>query len=274
LQQKAPGEIMSVALILGVNFAILCVIMIALWRYCVMINDVSVIDAFWPLGMVIIAASTFVNADGTLARKAVLFGLTALWGLRLSAHLFTRWRAHGVDPRYAAILGRAMQKKGWSFAKASFVQVFALQAVLLFIVCLPAQLGQIPSSPIQVGWMAYIGAAMALIGIAFETIGDAQLKAFRADLSRKGQVLNTGLWRYTRHPNYFGDALTWWGIWLVAAETRLGLWALIGPILITWLLTRLSGVPMLEYRLAKTRPGYADYVARTSSFFPWPPKRA
>ncbi len=264
---------MNTTLILGMNFAILCVIMIALWRYCVMIKDVSIIDAFWPLGMVIMAGTTFLSADGTPARKALLFALTALWGLRLSAHLFTRWRAHGVDPRYAAILGRLMQKKGWSFARASFVQVFALQAVLLFIVCLPAQLGQIGSSPIQIGWMAYAGAGMAMTGILFETIGDAQLKAFRADPASKGQVLDNGLWRYTRHPNYFGDALTWWGIWVVAAETQLGLWAVISPVLITWLLTRLSGVPMLEHRLTKTRPGYAEYVARTSSFFPWPPKR-
>jgi steroid 5-alpha reductase family enzyme len=263
---------MSIFELLAYNFAILSVIMIALWRYCVMIKDVSVIDAFWPLGMVIMGASTFLVADGTPARKLLLLGLVGLWGLRLSAHLFTRWRGHGVDPRYAAILGRTMTKRGWSFAKTSFIQVFALQAVLLFIVALPVQLGQISSSPLRLGWVAFIGAGLAVIGIAFETIGDAQLKAFRADPASKGQVLDTGLWRYTRHPNYFGDALTWWGIWLVAAETALGYWAFISPLLITWLLTRLSGVPMLEHRLTKTRPGYADYVARTSSFVPWPPK--
>jgi steroid 5-alpha reductase family enzyme len=120
--------------------------------------------------------------------------------------------------------------------------------------------------------MAWVGATMALIGIGFESIGDAQLTAFRNDPSRAGQVLNTGLWRFTRHPNYFGDALTWWGIGLVAAETAPGMPALIGPLVITFLLTRLSGVPMLEHRLKKNRTGYSDYIARTSSFFPWFPK--
>jgi steroid 5-alpha reductase family enzyme len=256
------------------NFLILAAAMTALWLYCVRIKDVSVIDAFWAFGMVIMAACTFVQAQGAAPRKMLLLGLTALWGLRLAGHLFTRWRAHGVDPRYAAILGRLMEKRGWSFARASFVQVFAMQCVLLFIVCLPAQLGMVDAVPQTIGVLGWVGAAIALIGIGFETIGDAQLTSFRNNPAMKGKVLDTGLWRYTRHPNYFGDACTWWGIWLVAAETTTGLWSLPAPLLITWLLTRLSGVPMLEHRLKKSRPGYADYVARTSSFFPWPPKKA
>ncbi len=258
--------------ILALNGAILTVAMLALWYFCLSIRDVSVIDAFWPFGMVLLAGTSFLIAVGDPARKLAIFGLTALWGLRLSAHLFSRWRAHGVDPRYAAILGRLMEKRGWSFAKASFLQVFAMQAVLLFLVCLPAQLGQIPATPIGIGVLGMIGIGIALIGISFETIGDAQLKAFRANPDMKGKVLDTGLWRYTRHPNYFGDAATWWGIWLLAAETSFWLPALIGPLLITFLLTRLSGVPMLEHRLKKTRPDYAAYVQRTSSFFPWPPR--
>jgi steroid 5-alpha reductase family enzyme len=263
----------SIIAILGLNLILLAVVMIALWRYCVMIRDVSVIDSFWPLGMVFLAATSFLMAEGPPARKRVLLGLTALWGLRLSFHLFTRWRAHGVDPRYTAILGRLMEKRGWSFAKASFIQVFAMQWLLLFIVCLPAQMGQFSSNPASLGWMAWLGAGLALTGIVFETIGDAQLTAFRNNPALAGRVLNTGLWRYTRHPNYFGDALTWWGIGLVAAETGIGVPALIGPVVITFLLTRLSGVPMLEHRLKKNRPGYADYIARTSSFFPWFPKK-
>jgi steroid 5-alpha reductase family enzyme len=228
--------------------------------------------------MVMLAVSTFVMT-GRLAtgdwqaRNTLLLGLTAAWGLRLSVHLFLRWRAHGVDPRYAAILGRLMEKRGWSFAKASFIQVFAMQCVLLFIVCLPAQLGQIANTADALGWRAWLGTGLALLGIAFETIGDAQLKAFRNTPAMKGKVLNTGLWRYTRHPNYFGDAATWWGIWLIASETTLGQVAVIGPILITFLLTRLSGVPMLEHRLKKNRPGYDAYIARTSSFFPWFPRQ-
>jgi steroid 5-alpha reductase family enzyme len=259
--------------ILTLNFMLLTGLMTALWLYCVRIKDVSVIDSFWAFGMVIMAATSFVQGDGDRVRSILLLALCALWGLRLSLHLFRRWRAHGVDPRYARILGGLMEKKQWSFAKASFVQVFALQAVLLFIVCLPVQLGQIDPAAAPMGALGWAGATIAIIGIAFETIGDAQLNAHRNNPAMKGRVLDTGLWRYTRHPNYFGDAATWWGLWLIAAETALGLWSMIGPILLTYLLTRLSGVPMLERGLAKTRPGYAEYVARTSSFFPWPPKK-
>ena len=106
-----------------------------------------------------------------------------------------------------------------------------------------------------------------------QIVGDAQLKAFRADPANKGKVLDTGLWRYTRHPNYFGDACTWWGIWLVASETGAGLWTIASPILLTWMLMRWSGAPLLEKGLKKSRPGYAAYVARTSGFVPWWPKR-
>jgi steroid 5-alpha reductase family enzyme len=265
---------MTITQILLTNFVLLAIVMTALWLHCVRIRDVSVIDSFWSFGMVMLALNSFILSGGGTPRRLLLLGLTAIWGLRLSSHLFARWREHGIDPRYAAILGRLIEKKGWSFARASFVQVFAMQAVLLFLVCLPAQLGQMAAEPMQIGWLGWLGAAVALTGIAFEAIGDAQLKAFRADPAMKGKVLETGLWRYTRHPNYFGDACTWWGIWLVAAETGPGLWSLPGPVIITWLLTRLSGVPMLEHRLKKNRPGYDDYIRRTSGFLPLPPKKS
>ncbi len=262
---------MPIAEMLLINFAAVALLMLVLWRYAVAIRDVSFIDAFWAYGMVIVAIVTFVFADGDGVRKYVLLGLVSLWGLRLGTHLLIRWRAAGVDPRYAAILRAATEKKGLSYARASFQHVFGLQAILLFVVCLPVQLGQMGTAPF--GGLGVLGAFIALFGIAFETIGDAQLTRHRSNPAMKGKVLDTGLWRYTRHPNYFGDCCTWWGIWIVAAETTAGLWALPGPILLTWLLTRLSGVPMLEYSLRKTRPGYADYIARTSGFFPWPPKK-
>jgi steroid 5-alpha reductase family enzyme len=258
--------------ILMTNAAILAVLIIGLWLTSVRIRDVSFIDAFWPFGMVVMAMTTFIQSEGSPDRKLLLLGLTALWGLRLSWHLFTRWLKDGEDPRYKKIVGYTMEKRGWSFATVSLVQVFGMQAVLLFIVCLPAQLGQIPGTPYDLGPLAYLGAIIALTGIAFETIGDMQLTRHRANPAMKGKVLDTGLWRYTRHPNYFGDACTWWGLWLIAAETRFWWIAIAGPILITWLLTRLSGVPMLERSLKKTRPGYEEYVRRTSGFFPWPPK--
>lgn len=256
-----------------VNNAILLIIVMAfLWLCSLKIRDVSFIDAFWPMGMVMLAASTFIQADGNDARKTLILVLTALWGFRLGAHLLTRWMADGVDPRYQRILGKTMEQNKWSFATSALLKVFLTQAPLLFIVCLPSQLGQIEAEPAALGWLAALGAVTAIIGIAFETIGDWQLKQFRDNPATAGTVLNTGLWRYTRHPNYFGDACTWWGIWLIAAETAAGFWSFIGPVLLTWTLMKWSGVPLLEYSLKKNRPGYEDYIRKTSHFFPWPPK--
>ncbi len=259
--------------ILALNFGVLFAIIMLLWLISVQIKDASFIDAFWAFGMVIMAGLTwFQTNDGNPVRKAIILGLTSIWGLRLSIHLFTRWRRDGIDPRYKRMIGSLMDKKGWTFGKASLLQVFLLQAPLLFIVCLPAQLGQMSTDQAPVGPLTWIGVIVALTGIAFESIGDAQLKAFKANPDNKGKVLNTGLWRYTRHPNYFGDCCIWWGIYLVAAETSLGLWSVPGPLLLTFLLVKWSGVPLLERSLAKTRPGYADYIAKTSSFLPWPPR--
>jgi steroid 5-alpha reductase family enzyme len=255
-----------------INFLVLMATIILLWLISVRLKDVSFIDGYWAFGMVIMAALAFVQTDGSLPRKSLILGLTSLWGIRLALHLFTRWRREGVDPRYARILGGLMDKKGWSFAKASLLQVFLLQAPLLFFVCLPAQVGQVSREPATLGTLAWIGAAIALTGILFESVGDWQLRQFKRNSANKGQVLDTGLWRFTRHPNYFGDACTWWGIWMVAAETGPGLWTVFCPVFLTFLLTKWSGVPLLERGLKKNRPGYDEYVRRTPSFFPWFPK--
>lgn len=255
------------------NVAVLAAMMLVLWGLAVRIGDVSFIDAVWAFGMVVMAAASWLQVGDTGPRAAALAAMTAIWGLRLGLHLLTRWRSHGEDPRYARMLGKAKAQD--RFAGAALGKVFAPQAVLLFIVCLPAQLG-ILSPPSRLGTVAYAGLALWLVGMVFEAVGDAQLKAHRADPARKGQVLDSGLWRYTRHPNYFGDCCVWWGIWLVAAEAGpvAALASLPGPLFLTFTLTRWSGKPLLERGLAKTRPGYADYVERTSGFFPWPPKHS
>ena len=151
--------------------------------------------------------------------------------------------------------------------------VFATQAPLLFVVCLPAQLGQVDAAP-PLGALAVAGACLSLFGTLFETVGDLQLVRFKRNPENQGQVMDRGLWRYTRHPNYFGDACAWWGIWLVAAETSTGLWSVVGPMLLTRTLAKWSGAPTIEGKMTRTKPGYADYVARTSGFVPWFPKRA
>jgi steroid 5-alpha reductase family enzyme len=257
-----------------INAAVAAVMMLALWRVAVAINDVSFIDAVWGGGMAVLALASWLQLDQPGPRAGLIAAMAALWGLRLFVHLYTRWRAHGEDPRYARMLAKPREQG--RFAQAALTKVFAMQAVLLFITCLPAQLGVLASDgAAAMGPLAWAGLALWLVGMVFETVGDAQLNAFRADPANRGKVLNTGLWRYTRHPNYFGDTCAWWGIWLAAAQAGpwVALASLPGPLFLTFTLTRWSGKPLLEKGLMKNRPGYADYVARTSGFFPLPPKK-
>ncbi len=256
-----------------INAAVDLAMMVLLCWVAVRIGDVSFIDAVWGAGMAVLAFASFVQVTEPGPRAILLLAMTALWGLRLGIHLFLRWRGHGEDPRYAKMLGKARDQG--RYGSAAFKVVFGPQAVLLFVTSLPAQAGILASGhPAPISPLAWAGFALWLTGMVFETIGDAQLKAFRADPAMKGKVLDTGLWRFTRHPNYFGDACVWWGIWLVAATG--GLWvalgSVIGPLFLTFTLTKWSGKPLLEKGLAKSRPGYADYVKRTSGFIPWPPK--
>ncbi|MDP3907936.1 DUF1295 domain-containing protein [Novosphingobium sp.] len=257
-----------------INAGIIAVLMLGLCAIAARIRDVSFIDAVWGAGMAVLAVASWLQLGEPGARAGLIAGMAAIWGLRLGLHLFTRWRAHGEDPRYARMLGKA--KEQGRYGRAALTVVFGPQAVLLFLTCLPAQLGVLASGdPAPIGPLAWAGAALWLVGMTFETVGDAQLKAFRANPANKGKVLDTGLWRYTRHPNYFGDTCVWWGIWLAAAEAGALVAAIsvIGPLFLTFTLTRWSGKPLLEKGLVKTRPGYADYVARTSGFVPWPPRR-
>lgn len=270
---------MAIGTMLAFNAVILLLVIMVLCAIANNIRDVSFIDAFWAYGMVMLgwlSAWQIWKIGSELSPYGIItLTVVTLWGLRLGTHLLIRWRAHGEDPRYKKIMAATMEKKGWSWAKTALLQVFLLQAPLLFIVCLPAQLAilaaNMGSTP---SWLAYAGMALALTGIAFETVGDWQLGRFKKDAANKGQVMDKGLWRYTRHPNYFGDACTWWGIWLIALDAAwwIGAVSVIGPIFLTFTLTKWSGGPMLERGMKKTRPGYEDYVRRTSAFFPMPPK--
>ncbi|MGZ6996092.1 MAG: DUF1295 domain-containing protein [Acidimicrobiia bacterium] len=245
------------------------VLMLVTWLVSLALHDASIVDPVWPLGFVVIAWVVRAIADGDPARGWLLVAMVTIWGLRLSVHL--AWRKHGEpeDYRYQAM------RRHWGprFPIISLVTVFALQGALMWIVSLPVQLGQVPDAP-GLGPLAVIGTLIWIVGFAFETIGDAQLTSFKADPSSAGQVMDRGLWKYTRHPNYFGDACVWWGIALVAAESGLGSIGLVGALVMTVLLRRVSGVPMLERSMAKRRPGYAAYATRTSPFLPRPPRRA
>lgn len=251
---------------------VIAALMLTTWLVSVVIKNASIVDVIWGLGFVLVAWAVRLRVDGYATRQNLLVAMTTVWGLRLAAHLF--WRNHvasatneGEDYRY-----RSMRKRwGPRFPIISLVTVFLVQGVLMFIVSLAVQLGQVASTP-SIGPLAWIGVALWLVGLFFEVVGDAQLTRFRRDPASAGTVMNKGLWRYTRHPNYFGDACVWWGIALVAAETSVGRWGLVGALLMTVLLRRVSGVTLLEKSLSKRRAGYDDYVARTSAFVPRKPK--
>lgn len=246
--------------------------MLLAWLAAVRIGDVSFVDAVWGGGMAVLAAASWLQIANPGTRAGMIAAMAVVWGLRLAVHLFIRWRRSGEDPRYARILGNAKQQG--RFARGALFRVFGPQAVLLYVTCLPAQIGVLDPATAP-GRLALAGLLLWILGMVFEVVGDWQLARFRADPASKGKVLETGLWRYTRHPNYFGDACVWWGIWLAAAEA--GPWIAIaslpGPLFLSFTLTRWSGKPLLEKGLAQTRPGYASYVTRTSGFLPWPPRR-
>ena len=257
----------EVTQILITNFAILMACMIALWLISIPLHDVSFVDSFWAAGFIVVAGSTYAMTGGGTDRRQLLLVITAIWGARLAAYLLLRWRREGPDGRYVALL----KKAPGNVHLFSLRKVFLLQGPLLWLVSLPVQLGQIQADPIDLGVLASIGVVVAAVGIFFEAVGDHQLTAFKSDPANKGKVMDSGLWRYTRHPNYFGDFCVWWGLYLIAAETGLGVWSIVGPALLSWLLIKWSGAPLLERRLQRSRPGYVEYLERTSSFFPWPP---
>ena len=243
------------------------VLMLGTWILSVILKNASIVDIVWGLGFVIVAWVVRFTIDGNNARQWLLVAMVSVWGLRLAGYLYWRNHGNGEDFRY-----RAMRKHyGPRFPIISLATVFGLQGVLMFVVSLPVQLGQADATP-DVGIIALVGVTLWAVGLFFETVGDAQLARFKANPANAGTVMNTGLWRYTRHPNYFGDACVWWGIGIVAAETGSGAWGLIGSLLMTVLVRRVSGVPLLEKSLVKRREGYAEYVANTSAFFPRPPK--
>jgi len=241
----------------------------ALWQVSLRRRDASLVDVYWGPGFAAIAAIAYAGAPAPGARGALLLAMTALWGLRLGAHLGWRNRGRGEDPRYAAM----RRRHGERFARVSLWTVFGLQAALMWVVSLPVQVALLRPAAAGLGALDAIGAALWATGLFFESVGDWQLARFRADPASRGQVMDRGLWRYTRHPNYFGDALAWWGIFAVAASTRAGRWTLPSPMLMTFLLLRVSGVPLLERSLVRTRPGYRAYAERTSRFVPRPPRR-
>lgn len=264
---------MNALSLIALNLGLVIVLFSALWVIAQVNRDPSFVDAFWALGIVLIALVSFAGSEGATWRHTLMLALVLVWGGRLGAHLFLRWRKDGADRRYLKLLSDVREKRGWSYARTTLVFIFLPQAVLLWLTALPVQLGQAHAAHTDLGILGALGAALALFGIVYETVADHQLERFRQDPDRQGQVLDTGLWAWSRHPNYFGEVCVWWGLWLMAAETGWGALALPGPLFVTFTLLRLSGVPMQEADMDSRRPGYAAYKARTQAFVPKPPKR-
>ena len=262
--------------LLALNAAILIGVVLILWLISVKINDVSFIDAFWGAGMAMLALVSWLQVPGGSGKLGTLIMvMTAAWGSRLGGHLLRRWWREGEDPRYQRILKK--DREAGRFAWAALTRVWLMQAVLLFLVSSPAQVGILAAgSTDTIPPLAWAGIALYLVGIFFEWVGDWQLARFKADPANEGRILDTGLWRYTRHPNYFGDACAWWGIWLVTAAVgwQWALYTVLGLIFLTFTLTKWFGAALLEAGMTRKRGDkYADYIARTSAFVPWPPRK-
>jgi steroid 5-alpha reductase family enzyme len=254
--------------VMSITFGATAGLMLLVWCLSLIKNDASVVDIFWGLGFVLIAAVGWSVAAGYESRRILITVLTSLWGVRLAAHIYWRNRGRGEDFRY-----RAMRAKhGKRFALVSLYSVFAIQGLLMWVISLPLQIAEISLEPARLTWLDRAGVIVWLTGFAFESIGDLQLARFKSDSANKGKVMDRGLWRYTRHPNYFGDALVWWGFFLIAMSTPAGVWTVISPLIMTVLLLKVSGVSLLEKTLMKTKPEYRDYAQRTNAFFPWLPR--
>lgn len=233
------------------------------------------VDVVWGLGFAVIAVTTLVLSadDGDPWRRILVTALTVVWGVRLASHIAVRARGHDEDPRYKELLAKAPGNP----TRYALRTVYLTQGALMWLVSLPAQLAQYGKGDTLLAGtdaLVWLGVAVWMVGFVFETVGDAQLSRFRADPANRGAVMDTGLWRYTRHPNYFGDACVWWGLTLLALHHRLGLVSLVSAVVMTFLLTRGSGARLLESTIGERRPEYVDYIRRTSGFLPLPPRRS
>ena len=260
------GVILDPWLVAGLTVAVFVTV---LWLVSLLLRDSSIVDAFWGVGFVTIALSVAAAAPSALAPRAWLLGVLVLvWGFRLSHYIFWRNKGKGEDYRYR----KWREEAGAAWWWRSYFKVFLLQGVVMWLVAAPvvAVVGRASQRPLN--WVDALGAAVWLAGFFFEAAGDWQLARFKADPSNKGRLFTGGVWRYTRHPNYFGDAAVWWGHYLIAVASG-AWWTIYSPVLMTYLLVRVSGVSMLESAMRDSKPGYREYIESTSAFFPLPPRR-
>lgn len=260
-------EFINIYLLLGL---VVLGLMTLLWLVSLILKNSSIVDIFWGTGFVIVAWAAFILTPGDASiRKVLICTLVTIWGLRLSIHILIRNFGKPEDFRYQAW----RKENGDSWWWRSFFKVFLLQGVLMWIISTPLLAAQISSFNGRLIWLDFLAVAIWGVGFFFEATGDWQLARFKANPDNKGKVLKSGVWRYTRHPNYFGDAAQWWGYYLIALAAG-GWWTIFSPIMMTYLLTRVSGAALLEKTLKVEKPGYREYVETTSEFIPWFPKKS
>jgi steroid 5-alpha reductase family enzyme len=242
--------------------------MIGGWIVSLLRRNVTVVDTLWGIGFVLIAWLTLYQVGEATGRRWLLAGLTTVWGVRLTAHLTWRNRGKGEDPRY----GKWRRAAGGRFWWTSLFKVFLLQALFLWVIALSLQAGLIHSGPPGLGWLDLAGGLVWLTGFGFEAVGDWQLARFKSDPAHRGRVMDRGLWRYTRHPNYFGECLIWWGLFIIALSHPWNAWTVISPVTLTLVLLKMTGIPLTEASITETRPAYRAYQERTPAFIPGRPK--
>ena len=258
---------MSLSTLLLTNLAAIAVAALLLWLLSMPLRNVSIVDIFWGSGFVGVAWISLLVVESTSLRSQILVALVSLWGLRLACYLGWRNWGQPEDYRYREM----RDHHGSKFPLVSLATVFGLQGLIMWVVSLPIQVAVHAAA--GTGWLTFLGSAVWLVGFLFESVGDWQMARFKADPQNRGKVMDRGLWRYTRHPNYFGDFLVWWGLYLVAAEASSWWWTIVSPLLMSFLLLRVSGVRLLENSLNSRLGGYQQYVAQTSAFFPRPPRK-
>ncbi|GAP15706.1 predicted membrane protein [Longilinea arvoryzae] len=254
--------------IYAIGLAVTLGLMTLLWLVSLRLNNASIVDIFWGSGFVIAGWLFFaLTPAGYLARKLLIAGLVTIWGLRLSIHILLRNWGKPEDFRYQKWRREAGGRWWWQ----SYFRVFLLQGILLWMISAPLLAAQYFPQPSPMGPLDFLGVIFWAVGFFFEAMGDLQLARFRANPENKGKILSSGVWRYTRHPNYFGDSAQWWGYYLIAAAAGGG-WSIFSPVLMTLFLLRVSGVTLLEKTLID-RPGYLEYIQSTSAFIPWFPRK-
>ena len=246
------------------GLAAIFILFTILWVVSVRLENSSLVDVAWGPGILVVGLTYYFTSDGGTVRAHLTLALLAMWAIRLATHLGIRTRLQGEDFRYVKWRD---EYSHWWFV--SYFKVFLLQSVIGWIVSWPIYFAIVSLAPASLTMVDYLGALLVVSGLVVESVADEQLRRFRADRVNRGKVLDTGLWRYTRHPNYFGEALLWWGFGLIGVATG-GVPGLIGPAILTFLLIYVSGVALLESTLIE-KPGYVQYVGRTPVFLPLPP---